>query len=270
MSPDVRLETDKVGDAQTQNLAITEVRTKELSAQEQETHLVVGRIKRFGTQPLSQGRLYLTIDGLELASRVVEFGDGSEVVVEIPITIDQVGLHRCTLSVAGDLFEPDNTHYFVIHVAPPLRVLCISGRSGERREDDAYWFRSALAQQVTAPFQVDVIAPPELVPEALASYAVVVLMNVGRLDSAQMNGLKAYVKGGGGLLLAPADRADVAAFNRDYDELTPVLLQRQHLLGEDRGSNYYAGSKTSFPRSCPAGRRTDGFHCSPISWVLGH
>ena len=232
LSPDIALETVKVGDAKAQNLAITEVRTMELSAQDQETHLVVGRIKRFGAEPLSRGRLFLMIDGLEVASRVVEFGDGSEVVVEIPVTIDQVGQHRCTLSVAGDLFEPDNTHYFIIRVAPPLRVLCISGRSGVRREDDAYWFRSALAQQVAAPFQVDVIAPRELAPESLASYAVVVLMNVGNLDSAQMNGLKSYVKGGGGLLLAPAERADVAAFNRDYEGLTPVLLQRQNLLSE--------------------------------------
>ena len=56
------------------------------------------------------------------------------------------------------------------------------------------------------------LIPGELAPEALASYAVVVLMNVGNLDSAQMNGLKSYVKGGGGLLLAPADRADIRSF----------------------------------------------------------
>ncbi len=235
LSPDIGFETIKIGDTKTSNLAITGVRTMELSAQEQGTHLVVGRIRSFGTESISQGRVFLTIDGSEVASRVVELGDRSEVVVEIPVTIDQVGLHRCTLSVAGDLFDPDNTFYFTIRVEPPLRVLCISGRSGTGQEDDAYWFRSALARQITAPFQVEVIEPRELVPETLASYSVVVLMNVGNLDSEQTNGLKSYVKGGGGLLLAPADRADVAAFNRDYAELTPALLQRQHILSESRG-----------------------------------
>ena len=59
-------------------------------------------------------------------------------------------------------------------------------------------------------------------------------MNVGNLAAEQMNALQSYVKGGGGLLLAPADRAGVAAFNRDYQELTPALLQRKHIFSEGR------------------------------------
>jgi hypothetical protein len=58
-------------------------------------------------------------------------------------------------------------------------------------------------------------------------------MNVGNLAAEKMNALQSYVKGGGGLLLAPADRAGVAAFNRDYQELTPALLQRKHIYSED-------------------------------------
>jgi hypothetical protein len=99
-------------------------------------------------------------------------------------------------------------------------------------EDKAYWFRSALAQQAAAPFQVDVVDPRGLVTEALASYSVVVLMNVGNLAPEQIHALQSYVKGGGGLLLAPADRADVVEFNRDFRELTPALLKRKHVFSE--------------------------------------
>jgi hypothetical protein len=234
LSPNIKLQTMKVGDTKTDNLAITAVKTIELSAQGQETHLVVGRIQSFGNEPIAQVRVFLTIDGTETASKLVDLGDKAEVVVEFPVAVNQVGVHRCVMRVAGDRFEPDNTHYFTIRVESPMRVLCISDGSGGSVEDKAYWFRSALAQQVAAPFQVDVVDSQGLVPEALASYAAVVIMSAGNLAPEHMNVLQSYVKGGGGVLLAPADRADVIEFNRDYKELTPVLLQRKVVYSQEK------------------------------------
>ncbi len=234
LRPNIRLKTIKVGDAKTENLSITEVRTIKLSAQNQETHVIVGRIKNSGSEVISGARVFLTIDGSEAASKVVNLGDRSEIVVEFPIELNQVGLHRCSLRVAGDRFEADNTHYFTIRVEPPLRVLCISGRSSSSQEDKAYWLRSALAQQVATPFQVEVIDPRELVPEALASYSVVVIMHAGNLAPVQMNALQSYVKGGGGLFLAPAEWTDIVKFNNDYKELAPALLQSKEVYSEDK------------------------------------
>jgi hypothetical protein len=235
LSPGVRLKTLEVGDTKTDNLAITQVKAMELSGSAQETHLIVGRIKRFGSEPLAQVQVYLNIDGTEAASRVVDLGDRSEVVVEFPVVVNQAGLHRCTLRVAGDRFAADNTYYFTIRIEPPVRVLCLSSKAGTSQDDKAYWFRSALAQQVTVPFQVDVIDPRELVPEALPSYSAVALLETQRLAEEQMHALQAYVKGGGGLLLAPGDGAEAASFNRDYADLTPALLQRKQIFSESAG-----------------------------------
>ena len=175
LSPNIRLKTIKVGDAKTENLSITEVSTRELSTQGQETHRIVGRIKNFGSVHVAFGVWFPLPDSVEAATRLVDLGERSEVVVEFPVVLNQFGVHRCTMRVAGDRFEADNTYYFTIRVEPPMRILCISGRSGANQLDKAYWFRSALAQHVTVPFQVDVIDPRELVPEALPSYAVVAL-----------------------------------------------------------------------------------------------
>ena len=233
LSPHVRLKTIKVGGAETENLSITEVSTMELPAKGNKTHRIVGRIKNFGSEPLPEVQVFLTIDGSEAATRLVELEGGSEVVVEFPIELTRVGLHRCTLRVASDRFVADNTYYFTIRVEPPIRVLCISDRARTSQIDQAYWFRSALTQHVAAPFQLDVIDPRDLVPESLPSYSVVVLMQEETLADEQMKGLQSYVKGGGGLLLAPDDRADAASFNRDYAELTPALLQGKQILTEN-------------------------------------
>ena len=233
LSPDTRLKTIKVGEAQTENLTITEVSTIKLSDQGQGTHRIIGRVKYYGTEAISKVEVVLSIDGAEAATRSVDLGNRSEAVVEIPIVLDQVGLHRCTLRVAGDRFDADNKYYFTIRVEPPVRVLCIAGRSSSSEVDKAYWLRSALDQHTTVPFQVDVVSPQKLVPEVLPSYAVVVLMEVAALTEAQRNGLQSFVKGGGGLLLVPDNRAEAVSFNRDYAELTPALLQRKHLLSEN-------------------------------------
>ena len=233
LSPDTRLKTIKVGEAETENLSITEVSTMALPEQEQETHRIVGRVKNSGSEGVSEVQVILTIDGSVAATSAVDLGDRSEAVVEFPIVLDQAGLHRCTLRVVGDRFEADNTYYFTIRVEPPMRVLCIAGRSSSSEVDKAYWLRSALGQHAAVPFQVDVVAPRQLVPDTLPSYAAVVLMEVAALTEEQITGLNSYVRGGGGLLLVPDDRAEAASFNRDYADLTPALLQRKHLLSEN-------------------------------------
>jgi len=234
LSPGIRFKGIKVGDTKTSNLTVTDVKTIARPAQGRETHLIVGRIQSLGTDPIPEARVLLGIDGTELTSRSLDLRDRSEIVVEFPVTIKRAGLHRCTLTVVGDRFEPDNTRYFTVHVEPPVRVLCINGESaGGGADGRAYWFRSALARQAASPFQVDVVDPQGLLPDALASYAVVVLLNVGNLAGEQLKALQSYVKGGGGLLLAPADRADAADFNRNYEELTPALLQRKHVFSDE-------------------------------------
>ena len=232
LSPNIQFKTIKVGEATTQNVSITEVSTMELSAQGQETHRIIGRIKNFGNEAIPQVEVVLTIDGMEAATRSVDLENSSEFVVEFPVVLDRVGVHRCTMRVAGDRFEADNTHYFTIHVAPPMRVLCISGRSSNKQIDKAYWLRSALTQHGSVDFQVDVIDPQELVPGALPSYAVVILMQSAPLAENQIKNLLSYVKGGGGLLLVPDERTDLNSFNRDYAGLTPALLLRKHTFSE--------------------------------------
>lgn len=234
LSPGIRFKGIKVGDPETSNLTVTDVRTIKRPAQGQETHLIVARIQSLGTNPVPEGRVLLRIDGTELTSKPLNLRDRSEIVVKFPVTLIQAGVHRCSLTVVGDRFEPDNTRYFTIRVDPPVRVLCINWESaGGGADDKARWFRSALARQATSPFQVDVVAPQALSPDALASYAVVVLMNVGNLAREQMKALQSYVKGGGGLLLAPADRADGADFNHNFGKLTPALLGGKHVFSDE-------------------------------------
>jgi hypothetical protein len=224
LSPGIGLNLIHIGNTETLNLALVEGHL----ARNKENHTLIGRIKNFGNVHVDTARVSLQIDGTQLASRTVSLAGGSEIRVEFAFSIRPAGMHRGTLTIAGDRFEPDNIYHFVVDVAPALRVLCVSGETAGGT-DEAYWFRSALYQKTSATFHVDVIEPGQLTLETLASYAVVALLNVASLAPRQVAALRSYVKGGGGLLLAPADRVDPADYNRQYDDLTPALLRRKKI-----------------------------------------
>jgi hypothetical protein len=235
LSAGVRFEGINVADAETSNLTVTDI-TAVGHHRDPEKFTIIGRIKNVGTDSVPQARVSLRIDGAQLADRAIALRDRSEIVVKFPVTFTQAGLHRGTLTIAGDRFEPDNIHYFSVHVEPPLRVLCVNGESADGRdEDEAFWFRSALIQRSKTRFHVDVVKPAQLTLESLASYAVVALLNVHSLSPQQLGALGSYVKGGGGLLLAPADRVDGVDYNRDFMDLTPALLQKKQIHSDGPG-----------------------------------
>jgi hypothetical protein len=156
---------------------------------------------------------------------------GSERVVTFPITVSRSGLHNGVVTVQDDRFDPDNRRFFTFRVAPPLRVLLVSDGSLKRSgaNDPTIWMRFALEGDLKPLFQVDVSEVRELRADSLVSYAAVVLMNVDALSQEKSRALSSYVKGGGGLLLAPADGVDSDAFNRSLAALTPAFLRRKQM-----------------------------------------
>ena len=230
LSPGIRFKGIKVGASKTSNLTVTDVSVLEHPAQGQQTHIITGRIQNSGTEPIPEVRVLLGIDGTQQTSRTIDLRGRSEIVVEFPVTVKHDGLHRGTLTITGDPFEPDNTFHFPVRLEPPLRVLGVTDASAAGvGTDAAYWFRSAFDRNVGSPIHVDVMDPEGLISETLVSYAVVVLLNVGNLTGKQINFLQAYVKGGGGLLLAPAGRVVGSDFNQRFGDLTPALLRRKHI-----------------------------------------
>ena len=69
------------------------------------------------------------------------------------------------------------------------------------------------------------IAPEALDAKTLADCEVVVLANVGALQAVQVEALRAFVRGGGGLLLSGGDRMDPLRVNAQLGDLLPRPLR---------------------------------------------
>ena len=160
-------------------------------------------------------------------------------------TFTQPGRHVLKAVVeAEDDLRDDNALEQVVDVLNRLPVLIVDGAPGERPIQRASGFiRLALAPVTTEAarsgtpddaqhFLVNAaVTSAADLPDApgLDAYRVVILANVARLPSAATDRLAAFVKKGGGLLIAPGQRAEPDFYNlwqtSAGERLVPALLQ---------------------------------------------
>ncbi len=131
-----------------------------------------------------------------------------------------VGLHRATVRLggAGDPLDFDDTRFLTFRVRPPLKVLLLSDLP-----EDAVYAKNALdpldlPAGEPRPYVVESIRAKALaahqVPE-LRDYSCIILQDVQRLSEADWGRLAAYVKEGGGLVVALGVRADPSNYNSE-------------------------------------------------------
>lgn len=183
-------------------------------------------IANAGTMPIRPGTVELRVDG-EMAGR-------NEVRREIPVNaverlrflcrFEKPGRHRLDVRLGADDDRPGNNGAVrAVEVLDRLPVLLVDGAPMERFFRGAAGFlRVALTPEAdglsgsTNPplIRTEVKSVRDLaqVPD-LSVYNAIVLANVARLSDPVAVRLAAYVAGGGGLLVAPGERAEPAFYN---------------------------------------------------------
>ena len=218
----------KIGDPETTNLAVTEVKSPAAVFRDQEEHVIVARVRNLGTRPLSKTRVSLAIDDLTVDTRNVELTGQSETIVKLRTKFRKRGVYRGAVTVADDRFAPDNTFYFTVNVLTPLRVLAvIEDPADDGRAGATQWFEWAMGRRDRTRFQIDVLRPRQVTLEAVNTHDVMVLFDVRGLQPVQVRTIETFVREGGSLLIAPAGRVTAQTFNSLLDGLTPARLERQ-------------------------------------------
>ena len=149
----------------------------------------------------------VSLDGRELPTKVefapIEPGQSASRTAEV--LVDQPGLHEVAVELPSDAVEGDNRRAVAIDVPVENPVLIVdsdpSGAGGQYIADGLAADRSLTG------FAPLIISPAELRRTPLDRYQVVYLVNVGRLDSDAVDGLRKYVAGGGGLVWFMGDQS---------------------------------------------------------------
>lgn len=211
LAPGVALNQIDVGAVDSENLSLVDLRVPDQIIAGAPIAPVLARIRSTGTVPAVRARVSLEIDGALIEQKEVEFDSVSERVVEFAVEqelLSAPGDHSVLVRVEGDTLTADNERYALLAVAEKISVLIVNGESSPNWfDDEAHWLELAASAGPAAMFAVQTTTPQSLTPDMLATSEVVVLLNVGELTSAQSSALRSYIADGGGLFVAPGDRA---------------------------------------------------------------
>jgi hypothetical protein len=142
-----------------------------------------------------------------------------------------------SVSLAGDALAIDDRRWVRASLRDEVRVLVVDGDPRTvRHDDEAFYLEAALrpGDREDSGTSVRVITPEELAgidPKVHATainlddFDVVVLANVAALPAERVAILAEWVRAGGGILIAPGDRVDPAAYDRTMLPLLPQSLR---------------------------------------------
>ena len=211
------------------NLAVTELRPEAgIRAANVETWMELA-VANYGDAPVSAVTVAIEQDGAKLvAVEIDEVPAGESVTRRFRATFPDAGPHGLRANLESDAVDADNARYFAAQIPAAFPVLVIDGSP---EGDDSYFLRNALSPGGRS------LAgwTPQVEPasflrkhEALADYAVICLLDVQRIDDAEVEALEAYVKGGGGLALFLGPNTQPPFYNerlyRDGEGLLPAPL----------------------------------------------
>jgi len=184
--------------------------------------------------------------------------------VQLEVKFDRPGPYRLLFELeTSDALPGDNRLVYAVEVLNSLPVLMVNGNpSPIRDKDECFWLKAAFQ-----PLRVDradlpieflispkVIEADSLGDEDLGRYDAIVLANVPRLPTAEVDRLKEFVANGGGLLIAPGEKVATAA-DRDFYN-TDLFEGGKGLLPATLGLPVDVKQPELFSRSGSTGRKS--------------
>ncbi len=195
-------------------------------------------VSNYGPTPARDVSVLLDEDGAQRPAVVIErILSGSTVRRRFPVVFAAAGQHQITARLQADAVAADDVRYAVIEIAAALPVLVIDG---DPRAQDALFLTAALSPggNVKSGLSPIVESPRFLRDHDLNKYESIFLLNVDRLDPAEIEPLEAYVRGGGGVgfFLGELSQADFINKHlyRDGEGLFPLPLAGATQLLVDR------------------------------------
>jgi aerotolerance regulator-like protein/VWA domain-containing protein len=149
----------------------------------------------------------LVLDGKVLESKSVDIPASGRASVEFLSLESPHGFHKAEIRIEPhDSLKEDDRFPFAVERADPHPVLFLhqAGQTGA-----VLYYRAALESVPEAGYVLEPLAVDQAANQAFSKYAFVVLSDVNALPSGLENSLRAYVTGGGSLLVAlgPASAA---------------------------------------------------------------
>ncbi len=230
------------------NVGIERIRTSRSVIGTDRSVGIEADIVNTGIAPIEPQTVQLTIGEQTLiADAVGQIAPGATGTVRFDHHFTDPGAWPISIrAITGDDLVSDDRSHRVVRVHQTIEVLLVDGAPSPlplRSASDYLQLALSPASQ-RAEAGGDLIRPTVISAADfdesvnLADFSAVALVNVPRLPNDMAGALAEYVQQGGGLLIAPADRADPQFYNNwlvDQDQpMTPARLNRRNVVGDDQ------------------------------------
>lgn len=221
------------------NLAVTSLRADAEPGAGTRSIAFEAEVANFSTLP-AKPELSLTIADRVVARGSITLAPGDRRTKRFLATLPPgVRSTDASVSLDGDALAIDDRRWVRASLRDRVRVLLVDGDPRTvRHDDEVFYVEAALrpGDREESGTDIRVITSEELAgiePRAKATAAaidledfdVVILANVTALPVERVNALAAWVRAGGGILVAPGDHVDPAAYDRTMLPLLPQSLQ---------------------------------------------
>jgi len=176
---------------------------------------VQATIAGFGA-PAAERRASLVVNGQVRESKTVAVPLNGRATVEFPTLEVPYGLARCEVRIdSADKLKGDDQFYFSVDRSDPRKVLLVHESRNQRAST---YFRAAMEAAPEAAFQVEAFGAEQTANVKPSKYAAVVVSDVASLPPPFLEALTAYVRGGGGLMIAVGPSAALRPRVPVFDE----------------------------------------------------
>jgi hypothetical protein len=209
----VPVEIVEVGRPLVSNLAVESTEVLQTDLRPKTPVLVTAAVVNAGPLPASGAVVRLSLEGpggKQQQVQTVSPGPASRSEVRFSLAIEKAGLYTGFVAVeAEDAFPLDNRRWLAFEARRPDGLLLVDGRPGSTVfANETYYLEAALRLRLPDKGSPRTPYEPERVPSEpgatlpeLGEYRAVVLCDVGELSERDRARLRAFVSGGGGLLV---------------------------------------------------------------------
>jgi hypothetical protein len=202
-------------------------------------------VRNFATEAVRDVQVELREDGgLRPGLKFEEIPPGSTATRRFETRFARAGSHVVEAGLPTDAVAADNRRTAAVDVAERIDVLVIDGAEpGASRAGDAFYVATALAPGAAAAtgLRPRIEQPRALATVDLSAFDGVWLLDVERLEAAEIASLEAYARSGGGVVFFGGPRTDPETVNRtlhrDGAGLFPVPLAGAVDLLPDAAAN---------------------------------
>lgn len=210
----VRIYVINVGVEANENIALGDARLAQQVVSANEEFELETAIANSG--PARDVTVELAIDQQARDAKAVHLPGGQATNVRFSAPLLTEGLHQGHVIVgAGDPMPFDDQRFFTFRVHPPVRTLLVA----DDPADTIHWSNALEPLELRAAqrprYLIEVADAKELPQRDLRPFAVVSLINAGRVPPEGWAKLVDFVQGGGGLFVALGERIDPAAYAVD-------------------------------------------------------